>query len=238
MPASLAPSGLGTPGSTGLEEPSLQVIDVLSGADAALSMRHLRGSLQSPGRQRASASGSTTPLRRQLSSAPPDSLPLYGRGNHAAPAEPPSLRSRAELAARASWLAIVFLPFVVAGTAAFVISRALDGLSAGGGGGTASSGDRGGKPSGQEASSSKDPAAYLRLFAYKLLLHGCKHSGTAFIKWGQWASTRQDLFPEELCEASPDRCIHWKGAPLPVMPAAGRAGAVRAARPGSGALVR
>lgn len=27
------------------------------------------------------------------------------------------------------------------------------------------------------------------------------NSGAAFIKWGQWSSTRPDIFPEELCNS-------------------------------------
>ncbi|GLC33812.1 hypothetical protein PLESTM_000122200 [Pleodorina starrii] len=36
---------------------------------------------------------------------------------------------------------------------------------------------------------------WLRLVQWTL-----EHAGPAFIKWGQWASTRPDLFPEDLCE--------------------------------------
>eukprot|EP01038_Epipyxis_sp_PR26KG_P005215 gene5215-7256_t len=34
---------------------------------------------------------------------------------------------------------------------------------------------------------------------YKLLAYSVGISGAAFIKWGQWASTRTDIFPDELC---------------------------------------
>ena len=46
----------------------------------------------------------------------------------------------------------------------------------------------------QEASSSR-----LRLAAYHLLLWGIRCGGAAFIKWGQWSATREDMFPPELC---------------------------------------
>jgi hypothetical protein len=41
---------------------------------------------------------------------------------------------------------------------------------------------------------------HLRRSAWQLLLWGCRSSGTAFIKWGQWSSARRDLFPEDFCE--------------------------------------
>lgn len=34
---------------------------------------------------------------------------------------------------------------------------------------------------------------------WRLLLFACEHSGPTFIKLGQWASTRRDLFDEEFC---------------------------------------
>lgn len=36
---------------------------------------------------------------------------------------------------------------------------------------------------------------------FRLLCHIIGSSGAAFIKWGQWSSTRPDMFPEELCIA-------------------------------------
>ncbi|MEW5303193.1 MAG: hypothetical protein WDW36_005909 [Sanguina aurantia] len=35
--------------------------------------------------------------------------------------------------------------------------------------------------------------------AWQCLLLACRSSGAAFIKWGQWAATRGDLFPEAFC---------------------------------------
>ena len=50
------------------------------------------------------------------------------------------------------------------------------------------------------------PLAYIFPFFrnviwYKLLCNTIGTSGAAFIKWGQWSSTRPDMFPEELCVA-------------------------------------
>ncbi|KAL6758164.1 ABC1 family-domain-containing protein, partial [Haematococcus lacustris] len=39
-----------------------------------------------------------------------------------------------------------------------------------------------------------------RKAAWQLLLLGCRSSGAAFIKWGQWAASRGDLFPPDFCE--------------------------------------
>lgn len=38
-------------------------------------------------------------------------------------------------------------------------------------------------------------AASMRGLAYRMLLFGCRSSGAAFIKWGQWASSRPDMLP-------------------------------------------
>jgi len=43
------------------------------------------------------------------------------------------------------------------------------------------------------------PPSGMRTAAYRLLLWGIKNGGAAFIKWGQWSATREDMFPPELC---------------------------------------
>ena len=43
------------------------------------------------------------------------------------------------------------------------------------------------------------PPSGMRTLAYRLLLWGIKNGGAAFIKWGQWSATREDMFPPELC---------------------------------------
>lgn len=45
----------------------------------------------------------------------------------------------------------------------------------------------------------EQPSSRLRLKAYHLLLWGIRQGGAAFIKWGQWSATREDMFPPELC---------------------------------------
>lgn len=49
----------------------------------------------------------------------------------------------------------------------------------------------------------------LRRAAFNLLLFGCRNSGAAFIKWGQWASSRPDLLPE--VPPSPPGCATKSG---------------------------
>ena len=47
------------------------------------------------------------------------------------------------------------------------------------------------------------PAFYfesLRDWWYKMLRSTLEMSGAAFQKWGQWAATRPDIFPREMCE--------------------------------------
>eukprot|EP00898_Chlorokybus_atmophyticus_P002550 jgi/Chlat1/3296/Chrsp22S03447 len=39
----------------------------------------------------------------------------------------------------------------------------------------------------------------LRSRAWRLLLSTAERAGAAFIKWGQWAAAREDLFPQDLC---------------------------------------
>ncbi len=48
-------------------------------------------------------------------------------------------------------------------------------------------------------SAAGDSPSRLRLAAYHLLLWGIRNGGAAFIKWGQWSATREDMFPPELC---------------------------------------
>ncbi|GAB4817539.1 hypothetical protein N2152v2_004585 [Parachlorella kessleri] len=41
----------------------------------------------------------------------------------------------------------------------------------------------------------------VRGMAWRALVWACRRGGAAFIKWGQWAATREDVFPEDLCRA-------------------------------------
>ncbi|CAK0783811.1 hypothetical protein CVIRNUC_007011 [Coccomyxa viridis] len=70
-------------------------------------------------------------------------------------------------------------------------------------------------------------ARKLRMRAWRLLLLGVRNSGAAFIKWGQWSATREDLFPQDLCVALAelhDRApIHsWKASKAEIEKAFGQ----------------
>ncbi|PSN42319.1 hypothetical protein C0J52_18218 [Blattella germanica] len=43
-------------------------------------------------------------------------------------------------------------------------------------------------------------SSHLKTLWYRLFLFGLEFSGPIFVKVGQWASTRRDLFPEEFCQ--------------------------------------
>ena len=43
--------------------------------------------------------------------------------------------------------------------------------------------------------------SFMKTVWFPLLYRTIAHSGAAFIKWGQWAATRPDMFPEQLCHA-------------------------------------
>jgi hypothetical protein len=42
---------------------------------------------------------------------------------------------------------------------------------------------------------------WLRKYAWVLLHFSCSYGGAAFIKWGQWSSSRRDIFPADFCDA-------------------------------------
>jgi hypothetical protein len=42
---------------------------------------------------------------------------------------------------------------------------------------------------------------WLRRQAWVLLHFSCSQAGPAFIKWGQWSSSRRDIFPADFCDA-------------------------------------
>ena len=44
--------------------------------------------------------------------------------------------------------------------------------------------------------------------AWRLLLLGVRNSGAAFIKWGQWSATREDLFPQVSAHLAQLCCLH------------------------------
>ncbi|PNH12285.1 putative serine/threonine-protein kinase [Tetrabaena socialis] len=154
-------------------------------------------------------------------------LPLYGRADHAhlaTLARSLGHLERLRLACRAAYLIVVFAPFLLVGVCLLLLSSALnrtakggadasvaaaEGSSGGGagralaGGALAGAGAGGGAGGGRGRVSAWRSRAALgcRVVAWRLLLGGCRRSGAAFIKWGQWAATRADLFPDDFCSA-------------------------------------
>ncbi|GIL44479.1 hypothetical protein Vafri_1931 [Volvox africanus] len=120
-------------------------------------------------------------------------LPLYGRTDHADVRQlqqrPMGPRERLSLASRAAYLLLVFAPFLTLGVAMLLLAAVLYTPASGGGGG----GGGGSRWLARLARGS-------RRGAWWLLLYGCRRGGAAFIKWGQWAATRVDLFPDDFCE--------------------------------------
>lgn len=105
--------------------------------------------------------------------------PLFGRGDHAAPPLPNTVGDVAALCMRAAYLLLIALPFVLWGPLLLLTAAALQTPSTSKGGGR------------------RDAAACaLRTAAFWLLLHACKRGGAAFIKWAQWGSSREDVFPK------------------------------------------
>lgn len=72
---------------------------------------------------------------------------------------------------RGCWLAAIFIPFMVLAIILYFVSTFL----------------------------SPYWAEYLQCTVWVMLRYCLERGGAAFIKWGQWSSTREDLFPESLC---------------------------------------
>ncbi|XP_024370944.1 ABC1 family protein YPL109C, mitochondrial [Physcomitrium patens] len=75
------------------------------------------------------------------------------------------------LFSRACWLAVIFIPFIVIASLLYFVSTFL----------------------------SATWAEYIQCMVWVMLRYCLEQGGAAFIKWGQWSSTREDLFPESLC---------------------------------------
>jgi aarF domain-containing kinase len=111
---------------------------------------------------------------------PPPGLALYGRGNHADGAAAAAgggclgPADAATLAARAATLVALFAPFALLAPVLLALA-ALAPRSA--------------------------PGRAATTAAWALLLAAIRAAGPAFIKWGQWAAVRGDLFPPSLAAA-------------------------------------
>ncbi|KAG0579209.1 hypothetical protein KC19_4G081900 [Ceratodon purpureus] len=80
-------------------------------------------------------------------------------------------KQKASLFSRGCWLAAIFIPFMVFAFLLYFISTFL----------------------------SAAWREHLQCVVWKMLRYCLERGGAAFIKWGQWSSTREDLFPESLC---------------------------------------
>ncbi|KAL0035601.1 hypothetical protein WJX79_001935 [Trebouxia sp. C0005] len=154
-----------------------------------------------------------------------EAAPLFGRGDHSAQEQALSVRDRCDLLMRASFLVTVFLPFLLLGpillllASQFAPSAPAQAQAAGLGAGAGNPGtsDQQAAPAQKNLGTSGEievmpptqpsasrtqavgVASQLRTAAFKLLLMGCRSSGAAFIKWGQWSATREDIFPADFC---------------------------------------
>jgi aarF domain-containing kinase len=98
----------------------------------------------------------------------------------------------------------VFLPFLLLAPALLVLAAALEAREKREGWGGSEEGGRRPAPTAAvhaSATPSKATSRRARDLAWRLLLLSIRASGPAFIKWGQWSATREDMFPPELCEA-------------------------------------
>lgn len=134
---------------------------------------------------------------REIAAADPPLAALYGQADHMLEAHPLTLRDVARLTLRAVHLLLLFAPFLLVGGPMLLLAARLSAAA-----------ERAARPpdAGEGGPAAQAPraaaaAARLRRAAFRLLLWACRRSGAAFIKWGQWSSTREDVFPTAMCEA-------------------------------------
>ena len=140
-------------------------------------------------------------------------LVLFGGGDHGGEEDDHHSQAltpadRVALASRAAYLALVFLPFLLLAPALLLFAAAVEARK------KKEAEERGGGSDEDERRLATVTASPLtstattstasrraRDLAWSLLLTSIRASGPAFIKWGQWSATREDMFPLELCEA-------------------------------------
>ncbi|GAX75750.1 hypothetical protein CEUSTIGMA_g3193.t1 [Chlamydomonas eustigma] len=131
------------------------------------------------------------PVGSFLEAAITAGLPLYGRHDHSIltcdlgsqqQTEAMTLSGILILGMRALLLVLAFLPFLLIGIPLLFLSAYLIDQE-------------------EDVSSYKTSCRQrARVMAWNLLLFGCRTTGAAFIKWGQWAATRTDIFPPDFCD--------------------------------------
>ena len=122
-------------------------------------------------------------------------LPLYGRQDHVIEEKELSAVERLELSLRGLRLFLAFLPFILLGVFLLLIAYSLDKCHQ-----QAKKSRQKQEPSSLQLTMRKKWVNRMRTVAFQRLLQGCRDGGAAFIKWGQWSSAREDLFPVEFCD--------------------------------------
>ena len=146
---------------------------------------------------------------------------LYGEADHLLHAHPLTALERLQLGLRAVHLVLLFAPFLLLGGAMLLLAAQLPAATTVRRQRAASIAAA--PPAAVGSSRATRGAARLRVGAFRLLLWACRHSGAAFIKWGQWTSTREDVFPEvspsfPICDSFALDCCarpHWVSHALP-----------------------
>lgn len=121
---------------------------------------------------------------------------LYGRQDHITE-EPLTTIETIELSFRGLKLFFAFLPFLFLGLLLLLVAYSLEIQSK-------QLSRRKRRNYILDATPGTKWATRLRTSAYEQLLQGCRDGGPAFIKWGQWSSSREDLFPAEFCNVLSD----------------------------------
>ncbi len=142
---------------------------------------------------------------------------LFGRGDHAAAPPPTTMMDRVALGARAVYLLCIMMPFLLLGPLLLITAAALenrgegvrdDGVRDGVRDDARDDGWDDGRDDPRNVKKQQQRAAAastLRTVAFWLLLHACRAGGAAFIKWGQWGASREDVFPR-VCGVLYVRC--------------------------------
>lgn len=125
----------------------------------------------------------------ELAAEDPPLAALYGHADHMLDVHTLTPAEMLGLVLRALHLGLLFAPFVLFGGLMLLLASHLSPSSSSYLGVRPGRGD-------QLPSRAASAAAHLRRASWSLLLWACRHGGAAMIKWGQWSSTREDVFPE------------------------------------------
>eukprot|EP00210_Caulerpa_lentillifera_P007052 g6746.t1 len=124
-----------------------------------------------------------------------DELKLYGVNDHTH-VQLTGVQ-KLELSVRGVQLFFAFLPFLLLGLFLLLLAYSIDSHDKNSAFTRTRSGDQ---EDVRITSKRKKLVNQMRLAAFERLLQSCRDGGAAFIKWGQWSSSREDLFPTEFCD--------------------------------------